>query len=232
MGIIAMESKKHHVTYKIKIMKNISIVLAVIFLNLSSFMKGQIIIDYASTSPLPKDWDETGNYYMKDVNNYLNNFVGTWEYVNGNEKFQIILTKVTKYHVLISSPPYSNYNYYEDGIAYKYKKYVNNNVIFESPDLSYPSFNTKNGSKLEGMLRDYERLSKEVTIGGGISIGGGYFPLSCYIEKIMTLIGEPQKIKFKFYLRESSGFGEYDNPIYAGQPFFSIPNDIIMTKVP
>ena len=57
------------------------------------------------------------------------------------------------------------------------------------------------------MLTDYERVSKVVSIRGAISFGGSYFSLSCYIEKLIT-IGEPQKIKFKFYLRESSGFGE------------------------
>ena len=217
------------------ILKQYIIVFTIIFLNISSLMKSQIVVDYASDSPLPSNWDETGNYYLKDVNNYLDNFTGTWEYVNGNEKFQIILTKIIKYHTLSS---HLNLNYYEDGIVFRYKKYVNNNLVFESPIESYPTFNTEDGKILKGMSSDYERVTKTINLGGGLIFeGGGHFPLSCHIEKLLINLSnnEPQKIKFKFYLGhfgESSGFGEYNNPIYAGQPFFSIPDDIIMTKVP
>lgn len=209
-------------------------------MNMYSCKSQTIIIWGQKNLNLPSDWRKTGNYYYKDVNNYLDNFVGTWEYVNGNEKFQIILNKVIKYHVLTSSPPYSNY--YEDGIVFKYKKYVNNTLVFESPVKNYPTFNSADGNMLKGMTSDYERVTKTIhhpqSFGGGVFLeGGGYFPLSCHIEKIFA--GSPnnsiKKIKFKFYLGhfgESSGFGEYNNPIYAGQPKFSIPNDIIMTKLP
>lgn len=39
----------------------------------------------------PDNYLSNGEYYIKDINNNLDIFTGTWEYVNGNEKFQIIL---------------------------------------------------------------------------------------------------------------------------------------------
>lgn len=231
-----MELKKHLVNYKIKIMKNNIFIKLILIAFIMSFYncKSQIVVDMTSDAPLPSNYNETGNYYLKDINNYLNSFLGTWEYVDGNKKFQIILTKATKFHFVI---PSMNIDIYEDGIFYKYKQFVNNNLVFESPTENSPTFNTENGIKIEGMIRDYGRVTKTVyypqALGGGIALEGGwYFPAECTIEKLITAINEPEKITFDIYLRESRGFGEYDNPIYNGLPTFSIPNNIIMTKVP
>ncbi|MCU7615617.1 hypothetical protein NZ698_00285 [Chryseobacterium sp. PBS4-4] len=201
-------------------------------------MKGQIVVDYASNTPLPKDYDKTGNYYLKDVNNYLNNFTGTWEYVNGNEKFQIVLTKITKHHFNI---PDMNRNVYRDGISFKYKKFINNTLVFESPTKDYPSFNSVDGKLLRGNTRDYGRVTVTVNypqaIGGGVFIeGGAYFNADCRIEllpSVLTLNGgaEAPKIKFDLYLL-GSRLGENQNPAYNGMPTFSIPNNVIMTKLP
>ncbi|KUJ54668.1 hypothetical protein AR686_16875 [Chryseobacterium aquaticum subsp. greenlandense] len=200
--------------------------------------KSQTVIIRGQKNPnLPENFLSSGNYYYKDIYNYLDNFSGTWEYVNGNEKFQIILTKIVKYHLLDAD---LNYNIYEDGITFKYKKYLNNNLIYESPSNDYPSFTTENGSKLEGYINDYGRLTRTVyypkgTGGGILKQGGEYFHPSCTIEllpAILTLNGgvEPRKIKFTLYIGET--VGEYRNPAYSGMPTFSIPNDVVMTKVP
>jgi len=149
-------------------------------MNLYTHVHSQIVIDlFSNNIPIPENYNETGQYYEKDINNLLNPFVGTWEYVNGNEKFQITFTKITKYHEVTSSPPYLNLNYYTDGIAYKYKKFVNGNLIFESPSSSEPAFTTleNNGTTLEGFIRDYERVTRTVykpqIVGGGVLKQGG-----------------------------------------------------------
>ncbi|GAA5102978.1 hypothetical protein GCM10023210_44440 [Chryseobacterium ginsengisoli] len=36
-------------------------------------------------------WDYPEPAYLKDTENFLNKFVGTWKYQNGNEQFIIIL---------------------------------------------------------------------------------------------------------------------------------------------
>ena len=69
-------------------MKNfINNILILISANISFTMNAQVIVDMSSDVVLPTNYNQTGQYYEKDVHNYLNRFVGTWEYINGNEKF-------------------------------------------------------------------------------------------------------------------------------------------------
>ncbi len=215
-------------------MKNISIKLVLLSLMITIMnCKSQIIVDVSSNAILPSNYNETGQYYEKDVHNYLDNFVGTWEYANGNEKFQIILTKIIKHHTNI---PEIKLNFYEDGITLRYKRFANNNLVFESPVKNEPTFSTLNGQTLNGFMQDYGRLTRTVhypqAAGGGVlKQGGEYFTPNCIIEKIPVNLSanEPQKIKFTLYIGET--VGEYRNPAYNGMPTFSIPNNIVMTKV-
>lgn len=216
---------------------NFKIVLVLLFINITVIMKSQIIVDMSSNVVLPPHYNQTGQYCEKDVHNYLDNFVGTWEYTNGTEKFQIILTKIIKYH---KNMPKIKLNFYEDGIAVRYKKYMNGILIFESPSTNKPTFSTYDGNKLEGYMVDFGRITVDVNWPsssllnlGVLKHGGEYFHPSCTIEKLPLSFNEPEKIKFNLYLGETSGFGsEYNNPAYAGQPTFSIPNNVIMTKLP
>lgn len=174
---------------------------------------------------LPSNYNETGEYYIKDMNNYLNNFVGTWEYINGNEKFQLVLIKVVKYHYISSL---ANSNYYEDGMKYQYKRYINNVLVFASPIKNYPSFRTKDGVLLEGGIKDYERITKNVYMpltNELMYAGGGPVDANCEITKVSS-----NQIKFHLYLRQH--FPNYNMEAYAGQPVFSLPNDVTLTKVP
>lgn len=198
--------------------------------------KSQIIIERGIKNNVPKNFKSTGQYYYKDVHNYLDKFVGTWEYVNGNEKFQIILTKIVKYHYV---EPIIELDYYEDGIHLQYKKFVNGSLVFQSPITNEVHLSIEDPNNLKGHIYDYGRQTVEVVrpafFGGGVEYAGGqYFHPQCDIEKLMTIIGEPQKIKFKLYNGgHSFSFGSpYDNPAYNGLPQFSIPNDIVLTKVP
>ncbi|MBO6183757.1 MAG: hypothetical protein J6O88_03560 [Chryseobacterium sp.] len=179
---------------------------------------------------LPSNYNSTGQYYVKDIGNNLDNFVGTWEYVNGNEKFQIILTKIIKFHYVA---PTIKLNYYTDGIELKYKKFVNNVLTFQSPNhnsQNKPAFDTIDGVLLKGGIKDYGRITKTVKIPLTNNVmyqGGGPVDARCEITKVST---NPDKIKFHLYLRQE--FPNYDSEAYAGQPTFSLPNDVIMTKVP
>ena len=186
---------------------------------------------------VPSNFDSTGQYYYKDVNDYLNQFEGIWEFINGTEKFQIVLTKIIKYH---SVSPSINVDIFRDGISFKYKKFINNSLVFESPLFNYPSFNTVDGKLLEGNIYDYGRLSRTLyfpqAMGGGVAIEGGHpFIANCTIELLPTTNHPSSGLvnpKIKFSLRLRGNNGEYNNPAYDGMPVFSIPNDVIMTKVP
>ena len=71
--------------------------------------------------------------YIKDTQNFLDNFVGTWYYQNGNEQFTITITKELHY----------NYDsWYEDILIGEYK-YVNSSgvtIINTLADMTIPNF--------------------------------------------------------------------------------------------
>jgi len=214
---------------------SIKIITIMLLMSFLKYKSQTVIIWGQKNANLPENFNNSGLYYYKDVYNYLDNFVGTWEYINGNEKFQIILTKIVKYHYVNSK---IKLNFYEDGIAIQYKKYSNSTLLFQSPIINEPSFRASNTAKLEGHITDYGRVTVDANYwptpllpSGVFKHGGEYFHPKCIIEKIPQ--SSPAKIKFNLYLGQSSGFGnEYNNPAYAGQPTFSIPNNVVMTKVP
>lgn len=206
-----------------------------IIMNITMTNCQTILIRGENNGSLPINFKNSGQYYYKDVNNYLDNFTGTWEYVNGNEKFQVILTKIVKYHFVDSD---LKLNFYEDGIVLKYKKFTNGNLVFESPTVNEPSLTRSNGTILEGYMADYGRVTVDTKLPldhilklGVLRQGGDYFHPSCTIERLPLNLSEPPKIKFSLSLGQSIG-GEYKNPAYNGLLTFSIPNNIIMTKVP
>ncbi|HET8839139.1 MAG TPA: DUF6705 family protein [Flavobacteriaceae bacterium] len=78
----------------------------------------------AQTPIIPLTTNEYGdveNAYYKDLGGDLENLVGTWLYVNGNEMFKIIIEK--KEEELINLDIVSNISYYED-ILYGEYRYV------------------------------------------------------------------------------------------------------------
>jgi hypothetical protein len=61
---------------------------------------------------------EIENAYYKDINNYFNDFEGTWLYTNGNTSLKIVLTKETMQYTG---------KFYTDGITGEYQ-YIENGL--------------------------------------------------------------------------------------------------------
>lgn len=105
-------------------MKNILFSLAI----LTAFScKSQIIPQNNAYVDIPN------NAYIKDTENFLDNFVGTWQYQNGNEQFTITLSKVLHHD-------YGSY--YNDIIIGEYK-YIDSNgtlLVNTLSDMNSPNF--------------------------------------------------------------------------------------------
>lgn len=186
-------------------MKKILIIL-VLFV-ISSNMYAQIEIDMAGESI--KDDTKNGTYYMKDVNDYLLPYTGTWKYIDGNKEFRITLTKVIKYHVLIQD---YNIDYYKDGLIIQYEKYENGILIYNSLQSTHPAAAIKEFGNLRMSFKDYGR-------------NGCMFP----VDLMLIPIGNNQyNLKFKIdrFEARNTYFQQHPN-----EPYFSVPNDIIMTKL-
>lgn len=167
----------------------------------------QTIIDMASDRE--NKHRENGDYYIKDINNFRDLYVGTWRYVNGNEEFRITLTKVEKHRVIFED---FNIDYYRDGMNLTYQKFNNGVLIFNTGNKYFPSGLIEEFGKLRMSFQDHERYSE-------------VFPLK------LTLIPQSNgsyKMNFKLDMFERRNQYVEDNP---GASFFSVPNDIIMTKM-
>lgn len=210
-------------------MKNIALKLSLLVATCvySCSAGGQTIIAYGDENvTLPVNAMSTGQYYFKDVDQHLDNFVGTWQYVNSSEKFEVVCTKITNYH---NVDPALNLNIYQDGITTQYRKYVNNVLVYQSPSQTVPELFSRDGVVLAGHTVDYGRTTKTIYFPHDPTMvlqeGGGFIHPRTRLEIVND---NPQQIKFSLSL---TGTINYDVETYQGQPIFSIPNDVIMTKV-
>jgi hypothetical protein len=86
----------------------------------------------------------TYNFYMKDTNNLLDPFVGTWVYSNGSESITMVLKKKIKFK-------YSSVSVFED-LLYGGYRYVQNGVeiINTIPQIDDPNITNFFSYSIEG----------------------------------------------------------------------------------
>ena len=84
--------------------------------------KAQTIYNISTT---PENRSVRDNYYMKDLNNYNDAFVGVWKWEDGLDSFEITLQEFEMYSYPISP------NIYRDAIYGKYIYKENNIIISE-----------------------------------------------------------------------------------------------------
>ncbi|NBL63848.1 hypothetical protein GV828_01395 [Flavobacterium sp. NST-5] len=186
-------------------MKNIFYTLLLVFIY--SCSNAQIVIDMAG-DPVNGE-TKNGQYYIKDINNFMLPYLGTWRYVNENKEFRITLTKVSQFHVFIAD---ANINYYKDGLIIQYQEFENGQLIFSSPTETYATGIIKEFGKLNMSFTDYQR-NEEI------------FP----VDLILIPNGNGQyNLKFRLdkFERRNTYYQQHPN-----EPYFSVPNDIIMTKM-
>ena len=191
---------------KLNIMKNILFTISLILF--TNFLFSQTIIDMAG-EPVNGEM-ENGQYYIKDVNNFMLPYLGTWKYINGNKEFRITLTKVPMFHVVFSD---YNTDYYKDGLLIQYQKYENGQLIYNSQIGTYPTGIIKEYGKLNMSFTDYER-------------NGESFPVDLTLFSEMNSNVEYLKFKIDKFERSNTYYDQHPN-----EPYFSVPNDIVMTKM-
>lgn len=72
-------------------MKTIYILLITILFSSTSIAQSPVV----DIENKPSFRETVTNTYYKDINNFMNPFVGTWIYTNGNTSFKIVLVKET-----------------------------------------------------------------------------------------------------------------------------------------
>ncbi|WP_152611499.1 DUF6705 family protein [Psychroserpens damuponensis] len=187
-------------------MKNI--LFTILFILFTSTLLPQTIVDMAGERL--GTHRKNGAYYIKDINNYMQPYLGTWSYTNGNNEFRITLTKDIMYHDVY--PDY-NIDYYIDGLRIQYQKYDNGVLTYTSNFDEYPTGIIKQFGKLNMSFTDNERNNES-------------FPLDLILISTSTVNTYNLRFKLDKFERRNTYYEEHPD-----EPYFSVPNDIIMTKL-
>lgn len=175
--------------------------------------KAQQIVDMSANNNID-DLRQNGTYYIKDVNNYLDAFTGTWKYeYNTNKEFKLTLAKVEMYHVFVDG---FNINYYRDGLSFSYQLYENNILTYQSPLKEYAVGTAKDANNAFMTFLDYGR-------------NGSPFNLYLVLEEFVDSNGNREN-KLHFELSKWEAQNRYYEE-HPNEPYFSVPNDILMTKM-
>ena len=158
------------------------------------------------------------NNYIKDTENVYNNFAGTWQWTNGTSTFTIKLQKVEYWKA-------SNNNYYKDLILGGYK-YIENGTLIIDKLIFITEFpnetNAESFAEMQGGVV-YPEVNKLVMIVRDV------IKQKACMAKLTLMMGvtSPQiqwnLQDFEHYRPSSLGYKPLD---------FSIPTDIILTKLP
>ena len=170
------------------------------------------------TIPMSQDYTDylKNNNYIKDTNNDLDKFVGTWKWINPanpNTYFEIIFFKVTYWN------PNNINNYFEDAILGNYK-YIENGIIFTNT-LTWNSYNDLYSNTFPVIMSNPEKpLFKELLI----NMRDVAKNKNCKADfKIIDLTASVLTATWKMSYVE----GWRITPVQQG---FSIPTDIVLTK--
>lgn len=165
----------------------------------------------AQTYPLRTFTSIPENAYLKDTNNELNAYEGTWKGTWNNRTIFVTLKKVThKYN--------ENLKYYKDFLIGKFKVLDNNgNILFDNTNL--PDDNTK-------------------IWGGGIRKVDDKYSLNYVDQDLCNTSGnirisftDSTKTKINWNLYVDNDIITSDCPYYNADPFpQALPEEIVLTK--
>ena len=164
------------------------------------------------TYPLGTDTlDLMGEYYLKDYNNNLDKFVGTWVYTQGTTTFTLVIKKAIKVRIV---------DYYSDELQITFK-YVQNGVVKsntlslsgdKSPVISM-NFWPNNFSKMSLHYMDPERPK---VIGKAV------------INTTFIALGAPSKLQWSLVQTGLLNSHEGDPEVLMD---FRVPTSATLTKV-
>jgi len=162
--------------------------------------------------------ESSGDYYNKDLNNILDNYVGTWKWINGNKEFTLILIKQVKHHYHETG----NDDYYEDRLV-GYYIYKENGVVIADTS-SDNNLSTDYKMKVMFILNCHSQVS---------SIAFEDYKKYKSFEVLLESLS-PNQIKMKMFEREhvitvNKHTGER-NPPNDPQGGSTFPMEMVLTK--
>ncbi|CAF3337583.1 unnamed protein product [Rotaria socialis] len=170
--------------------------------------------------PLGTYEDIPNGAYLKDLDNILLPYVGTWEGVLNNKKYTFVLTKFTQH--------YSNYNlYFEDELRgnFKVTDLATNTVIYDNTATT-----TYDNQRIFYTYPDVPRGLIQLFFRDTIANCSNSF--SFYLRNIN---GHPDQLTYCYFKYGSWGNGVYrDCPNYTDRsqiPVYLPQQDFVLTKL-
>jgi hypothetical protein len=211
-------------TVKIKTMKKLILVLALVFFTTIQAQTYPVLRTVSIEQSLDENYNEISGDYVKDVNNILNPYIGTWKY-EGNG--MIFILKIQKVEQFISISNINTY-YLKDELIVTYK-FVKDGIVLVD-NLNEPLINTfynvgnnigrKYGSYWFNLSLDY--ISGVITdIPLNITTSSDIYPVN-------PVGGTFNRIKIQY-----NGMNSIKgNPaeFYIGKPTFMIPNFVELIR--
>ncbi|UOU99792.1 hypothetical protein MUU74_07490 [Chryseobacterium daecheongense] len=196
-------------------MKKIFLLSTIIFLSVQCKAQSHIV----NSIDCDSNFDHSsGDYYRKDMNNIMDNYVGTWKWTSGNKEFILTLIKQVKHHYHETG----NDNYYEDRLV-GYYQYKENGVIIADTS-SDNNLSTDYGMKVMFILDCHSQIA---------SIAFKDYKKYKSFEVVLESLS-PTQIKMNMYEREhniiiNKKTGERNPPVdpQGGSTF---PMEMILTK--
>ena len=203
-------------------MRNILILLT-LCLSIKSFAQTREVQRIVPQSVAHISYDYQNGDYIKDTENKLDQYVGTWEYNDGSGNvFTLKLQRVNQFLNDLGGNRYS----FSDEIIISYKLIKDNILIINKLNdiipLEVPSSDDLLGFGFVNNFHSYDNLE-------------GFFGdetyniiANCEIIKLYTPLGQPEKIMFKL----TKPFKRNDTSFYQGlSETYSVPNNVELTKL-
>lgn len=160
---------------------------------------------------------KSGNY-IKDINGMLDNFTGTWKYINGNEEFIVKIDKVLQYN---SSGLTA---YYEDVLFGGYKYTKNGVIVVNKLNFTYDINDFQNCAIIIGGKTPNEAPFK-------VSLVGSDYVNNKMIHIYLEYLPTANQLKWDLSAIEQINIGTTSNPaVSTSLQGIGIPNNIILDK--
>lgn len=206
----------------LKIMRNILILLT-FCLSIKSIAQIREPQRIVPQSVAHISYDYQNGDYIKDTENKLDQYVGTWEYNDGlGNIFTLKLQRVNQFLNDLGGNRYS----FSDEIIISYKLVKNYVTLFDNLTAILPT-ELLSDAEMTGIgfvnnFHSYDNLE-------GFFDDATYNIITdCEITKLNTSAGQPEKIRFNII----KGFKKNDPSFYQGLlDTYSVPNNVELTKL-
>ncbi|WP_366069196.1 DUF6705 family protein, partial [Flavobacterium sp.] len=207
---------------KMKTMKKIILLFVLVCYHTIQAQTYPVLRTVSIEESLDENYNELGGYYVKDINNLLNPYIGTWKY-EGNG--MIFILKIQKGEQFISISNIGKYSF-RDELLVTYKFVKNGETLVDN--LNEPIINSFSQASGNGRKYGFYWFNSLDYVSGVITDIPLNITTSSDIYPVNQVGGVFNIIKIQ-YNGMNSVKGNPDE-FYIGKPTFMIPNFVELIK--